>query len=169
MSAAGASFHGDSCSCTRCLGLLPDNTVAVRHGAKRSAPALSKTPEFAEILDDIRPRVPGYSFHDEPAVQLLALTLTRVRKATGALDALDQATAGRELGAYTVEEAAKLQRLRADLRGWVTTASRLLDALAMTPTSRGRLGLDVARTEDTLAGIEAEGRRVRLAVERTGR
>jgi hypothetical protein len=94
-------------------------------------------------------------------VQLLSLTLTRVRKATAALDTLDAALEGRELGGYTLEEAAKFQRLREDLRGWVNTASRLLDALAMTPSSRARLGLDIAQTESTLAQLAAEGRDAR--------
>jgi hypothetical protein len=156
-------MHGPDCACSRCVGFLPGNTAAVTHGTRRSAVALSKDPAFAEILDDVRPRVPGYSHHAEPAVQLLSLTLTRVTKATAALDTLDEAMAGRELGSYTVEDAAKFQRLREDLRGWVNSASRLLDALGMTPTARARLGLDVARTEDTLAGIEAEGRRLRIA------
>jgi hypothetical protein len=134
---------------------LPGNEVAVKHGARRSDLALSKEREFAEILTDVRERVPGYSYHDESAVQLLALTLTRVKKASVALDKLDPATEAREL-----------QRLREDMRGWVNTSVRLLDALGMTPTSRARLGFDLVRTEDALAQLAAEGREARARAER---
>lgn len=102
----------------------------------------------------MRERVPAYSESDEPTVQLLALTLTRVRKAAAALDMLDAALTGKELGGYTLDDASRYQRLREDLRGWVGTASRLLDSLGMSTRSRAALGLDIASARRQLSVIE---------------
>src|SRR5436190_19948583 len=104
----GPTTHGENCGCTRCVGFRAGNEVALRHGAKRCDLALAQTADFREIVGDLRERVPGYSHHDEVAVQLLAIALTRVRKAAAAFDALD-----------AVEETARTGRLRQDARGWV--------------------------------------------------
>lgn len=81
-------------------------------------------------------------------MQLLGLALTRIKKVAAALDALDPLT-----------EARQLQRLREDMRGWVNAATRLLDALGMTPTSRARLGLDLVRTQESVVvALQREAR-----------
>ena len=47
-----------------------------------------------------------------------------------------------------------LQRLREDLRRWINTARGLAADLGLTPTSRARLGLDIAATARTLSVID---------------
>jgi hypothetical protein len=112
---------------------------------------ISLAPRAAEIAEALRPIVPNYSPSDEPVVGLLAVVLTRVERATAALERVDEATEGHELSANTnADGAATLQRLRADLHAWVNTARRLANDLGLTPTSRARLGLDLARTGDEL-------------------
>lgn len=80
-------------------------------------------------------------------MRLLALVLARIEAATAALDKVDEATAGRELAAYTADAAPGFQRLREDLRGWISVAARFADALGLTPTSRAKLGLDLTRAK----------------------
>jgi hypothetical protein len=92
-------------------------------------------PRVAELADGLRELVPTYSPSDEPAVRLLALTLARLERAESALEAASP----NDLG-----------RLRQDALGWANAARRLLNDLAMTPTARGRLGLDLTRAADVL-------------------
>ena len=47
-----------------------------------------------------------------------------------------------------------LSRLRQDLRAWIGLARRLANDLGLTPTSRAKLGLDIAATQRTLSVIE---------------
>ncbi len=126
-------------------------------------------PRAAEITDDLREVVPAYAPSDEPTLGLLGLVLARIEKATAALDKVDEMSEANPLAAYTVGEAAKLQRLREDARGWVNTARRLCNDLGLTPTSRAKLGLNVVRAraeaEATLANLEAGGRKLRLAAD----
>lgn len=160
MSASVERVHGDGCACTRCVGFLPGNELRTRHGAYASELRLSTNPRHAEIADGLRERLPIYAVADEPAVQLLSTALLRIEKASAALDEIDQHASG-DLAAYIVGDAGKVQRLREDLRGWINTSMRLVDALGMTPTSRARLGLDLVRAEDALGRLEAEGRAIR--------
>jgi hypothetical protein len=130
--AKGASKHTADCTCTRCRGFQPGHTLSLKHGA-RSVVALG--PRVDELAGDLCPLVPAYTASDEPAVRLLAMTLARLERAEAALEQ----AAPDELG-----------RLRQDALGWANAARRLLNDLGMTPTSRARLGLDVARTQDVL-------------------
>lgn len=152
--------HGPGCTCKRCVGLRgavdgvpfePGNSAAVTHGAYST---LLIGPRATEIADGLREIVPVSSPSDEPTIRLLAQTLARVERASAALDAADSTFGARPLGAYLIEDAVKLQRLREDLRGWINTASRLANDLGLTPTSRARLGLDIAATRRTLSLIE---------------
>jgi hypothetical protein len=71
--------------------------------------------------------------------------LARIELAAAAIDRVDEASAGRELGAYAGTDASQgLQRLRWDLRRWMDSAARYATTLGLTRLSRGRLGLDVA-------------------------
>jgi hypothetical protein len=129
--------------------------LAVTHGAYASSLRLSGRAD--ELAAELREVAPVCTPADEVTVRLLATTLVRVERATAALDQLDQTAEGRELSPYVVEEAAKLQRLREDLRGWISMARRLAADLGMTPSARAKLGLDVALTRRalTLADLHA--------------
>lgn len=112
------------------------NQAAVRHGAYATVALGPRVDELAELL---RESVPAYSPSDEVAVRLLGLALARLEAAGTAIEG---ATPG------------DLARLRADERGWVNTARRLLGDLGMTPTSRARLGLDLTRGTTLAAAME---------------
>jgi hypothetical protein len=141
--------HGDGCPCTGCTGFLPGHSHSTKHGAYSSSLRLS--PRTNELAAELREVVPLYSPADEVVIRLLALVLTRIELAAVALDRVDEASAGRELGAYAGTDAAQgLQRLREDLRRWVDTAARYATTLGLTPLSRARLGLDVALAKRTL-------------------
>lgn len=132
------------------------NTLQLRHGAYST---LHLAPRAGELADELRAVVPAFSPADEPMVRLLAVTLARIERAAVAIDKVDDAAEGNELSTYLGSSADALRRLREDLRGWINTARRLANDLGMTPTSRARLGLDVARTEETLASyLERRGR-----------
>ena len=133
------------------MGVTDGNRLGEKHGAYASLARLRADPRCAQIAGDIRASAPVYSPADEPVVPLLALVLLRVERAVAALAAVDTAAGeGRELGPYLVDDGGKHDRLWQDLRGWVSTARYLCSDLGMTPTSRARLGLDLAGTEDHL-------------------
>ena len=140
-----ASQHGIGCACSRCVGFEPGHALSTRHGAYSS---VRLAPRAVELEADLVRLVPTYTDSDGPAVALLATTLARVERAAQAVD-------------DAADDPDGPKRLEQDLRGWVNTAARLLDALGMTPTSRARLGLDLARVEDTLAQLAADGRATR--------
>jgi transcriptional regulator with XRE-family HTH domain len=150
--------HGPDCTCTRCAGFGEGNELALKHGAYSS---LKLGPRVAELADEIREVAPVYSPADEAIVRLLATTLSRIERASVAIDVVDDKAAGKELAAYTGLSADSLQRLRSDLRGWINTARRLANDLGMTPTSRARLGLDIVRGR-------GEALRAHLANKRAG-
>lgn len=112
------------------------NDVAVRHGAYAD---VRLGPRVAELANELRPLVPGYRASDEVALRLLALCLSRLEAAEAA-----------------VAEAspADLVTLQQHMRGWTNSARRLLNDLAMTTTTRIRLGLDVARTPAALTVLD---------------
>jgi hypothetical protein len=112
------------------------NDLAVKHGAFAM---LKLAPRAAEIADDLRAVVPAYSPADEPTVRLLALSLAQVEAAT-----LYLAEHG-----FT-DKRGKTQGVLRHLGTMMNTASRLCNALALTPTSRAKLGLNLTRTGDAL-------------------
>jgi hypothetical protein len=120
------------------------NARSVTHGAYA---VLQLGDRVAEIADELTPLVPGYRPADQVAVRLLALSVARIERAVAALDEAD---------------VGQLARLEADMRGWVNTARRLVVDLALTPTARARLGIDVAIGErmrsdvTTLPATDAE-------------
>ena len=145
-SSRGASTHGENCSCVRCRGFKPGNSLGLRHGAYST---LHLGKRAAQLAADIRDTAPVYEEADEHVVRLLALTLARVESAAKALDRLDELADGSSpLGPYSSEVGG---RLREDLRHWIGTATKLAAELGLTPLSRGRLGVSVAqiRTEQT--------------------
>lgn len=144
--------HGRDCACTRCSGFQPGNRhgletrfqpgheLSLRHGAYSM---LRLSPRVDELAETVRDLVPAYRPADDVAVQLLAVALARIEAAWSAIDGASP------------EDVKSLEEM---LRGWVNSAARQADKLAMTPTARGRLGLDVAQTRRalTLTDLHAE-------------
>ncbi len=114
------------------LRFPPGNDLALKHGAFAT---LKLGPRADEIAAEVRELVPAYRPNDEVSVYLLALALARIEAAWAAVS-----------GA----KAGESESLETRLRQWVNSAARLADKLGMTPTSRGRLGLDVALTRRVL-------------------
>jgi hypothetical protein len=153
--------HGPECPCTRCEGFSPGNTLgrrfepgntaALRTGAYVASSRLG--PRVDELTEETIAVMPVFTPADRPAVELFAITRVRIEIAQAALNDLDE-KASNPLSTYLIEESPNLQRLREDLGRWTTRALRLADALGMTPTSRARLGLDIAATRRQLSVID---------------
>ena len=127
------------------------NLRTLHHGGRATAktlPVAETAEEIRQALADsapVRAQDGGLPPADEAAVEVAALALARVRRVTAWLDAfgyLDERTGDVKPAARYLEQATR-------------TAERLLAALGMTPTSRARLGLDLARQVD-LARIMSE-------------
>lgn len=106
----------------------PGNTAGVHHGAYAT---VQLGPRVAELADEIRDLIPGYSPADEVALRVLCLALARLEQSSAAID--------------DDTPAADLARLRQDERGWANTIRRYLADLGLTPVARSGLGLNVAR------------------------
>jgi hypothetical protein len=149
--AVAAFTHGEDCACQRCVGFQASNQLSRRHGGY-SLVGISE--RAAEIADQVRPTLPAYSEADEPTLQLFSTTLARIERANRALDQVDEQAGEKVVGPYLVEDATKLMRLREDLRAWIGLARRLANDLGLTPTSRAKLGLDVASAQRAFSIVE---------------
>ncbi len=129
----------------------PGNQVAVTHGAYST---LSIGRRAVELAEEIRAVVPVRSPADEPTIRLLAQTLAQVERGIAALEQLAETVEGRPLVEFVVQDADNFARLRSDVRGWVDSARRLANDLGLTPTSRARLGLNLAATRREMSVIE---------------
>jgi hypothetical protein len=129
----------------------PGNQVAATHGAYS---IIRLEPRADQIAADLREIVPARSESDEPTIRLLALSLAQIEAAT-----LYVAERG------LVDRKGRPQPILRHLSTVTNTAARLCDRLGLTPTSRAQLGLDLARTEDTLAQHLDRGRRIREQAE----
>jgi hypothetical protein len=105
----------------------PENTLAVRHGARGT---VTLEPRAHEIADELRALVPGYAESDEIVVRTLSFVLARIEKTSAAL---------------AEAKPDELASLEARSVAWVNAARRLLNDLGMTPSARAKLGLSVAR------------------------
>lgn len=137
------------------------NQAAFRHGGYS---LLGIGERAGEIADEIRPTMPAYAPADEPVLLLLATTLARIERANAAIEVVD-VTSPSPLSEYLAADeptvAPNLAALRADLRGWINTARRLANDLGLTPTSRAKLGLDIAAAQRIGSGlVERYGGRV---------
>jgi len=150
MSISVERTHGPGCACVRCTGFLPGHQLSLKHGGYSM---LGIGERAAEIADEIRPTLPAYSVCDEPTLLLLATTLGRIERGNAALDQIDSVSI-EPVGPYLAEAAVKFQKLREDLRGWIGLARRLANDLGLTPTSRARLGLDIAQSQRALSVVE---------------
>jgi hypothetical protein len=89
---------------------------------------------------------------------LFATALVRIENASNAMALVDESAT--PLGPYLGggkngdDLGPGLQRLREDLRRWVETARRLANDLGLTPTSRAKLGLDIASAQRAFSIVE---------------
>jgi hypothetical protein len=125
------------------------NLHHLRHGGYAKVAAATLEAKALEIYDAVASDAPlrdadgGLPRHDSVQVRLLADVLCR-------LDSVGRWLEGR----WATPEAASVLELESRLR---REASDYLDALGMSPRSRARLGIDLARTA-TLEDLRAEGR-----------
>jgi hypothetical protein len=99
-----------------------------------------------ELAEQIRAVAPVYDPADDFAIQSLAVILHRVERAEAALTQMEAEVD--ELGGPTAAYRGGEEwvvNLRKELRSWLSVAERYLGALGMSPGSRARLGLDIAR------------------------
>lgn len=134
----------------------PGNRLAVKHGAHAEVLPSRLDAKAAAIAAELAADAPvrgadgGLPAHDREAVRQLARCLVRLDDVGAYLDEhgpLDRR--GRERSACKAE-----RRLRGE-------AARWLAVLGMTPTSRAKLGLDLARTvsvAEALSEPDAERR-----------
>ncbi len=134
-------LHGDDCACTKCLGFQPKNVAALRHG---SYSRTKLAPRAEQLCDEYMALIPFGSEADRPIVSLLAMAMAQAERA-GLVLTIEQAESSR-----TGVPSDRLDRLSADMRGWINTAARLLDQIGMSPTSRARLAGDLAGVERAL-------------------
>jgi hypothetical protein len=126
----------------RTRGLVPfqkGHTHSMTHGGSPAA-AWRLAPRAAELAEGIRALVPAYAPADEPLIQLCAMTMARIESMAeyvARLGPLD--SRGRPRGVLRVLQSAE------------NGCARMLSELGCSPTSRARLGLDVAR-----AGVALE-------------
>jgi hypothetical protein len=126
------------------------NVRAVRHGAYSQALLRDVGDEVRELLDALADAAPvrepdgSLPAADAIAVERAARALKRWRHLAGWLD-----LHGRLTDSGDVKPAAELE-LRAERE-----LAAALDALGMTPTSRARLGVDLARTAASAEEVEA--------------
>lgn len=154
------SRHQPGCPCTRCTGFPVGNTLAVTHGAKVSHMRLATESETREIADAIRESLPFATPGTETTVELLAITLRRVRAAVAAIERVDAAAQDDPLSVYVSSGELPLAKLRDDLRSWIRLAVKLAESLALTPAAFGRLQRDLGMGADT--GVRAQAALERL-------
>lgn len=113
MNSYGPSGHiVGACDCRRCAGLNgvkdgvpfePGNEMAVSHGALVSATRLAQDPATIALADDIRASMPSYVESDEVTIELLAITMRRVERATAAIEVADSTIGERPLAAHRLK------------------------------------------------------------------
>lgn len=116
------------------------NELAVTHGAHVSPIKLGSRP--AEIADAVRPYVPAYHPGVEATLQSYAMTLTRMERASAALDAVEEGLPGAD-SLKRKGEHDLLLSLQSSLRAWVRLSARLASELALTPSASARMMRDV--------------------------
>jgi hypothetical protein len=143
-----STSHGQGCSCQRCVGFERGNTAAVKSGARAK---LMLVPRAEALADALREVVPVGAPADEPAISMYGMAAAQA-EAAGIWLATMQAKDRR--GELSAEERETMRRLGQDTRSWINTVMKTLDALGCTPTSRARLGLDIAATRRQLTFVE---------------
>jgi hypothetical protein len=105
------------------------------------------------MVESIRDTQPIAHPCDDGAIWRLALVYRRIEASAVALDAADQAVATDPLGAYG-QSASWLGRLRDDHDRWLARASRIEAELGRTPSSRAKLGLNLALRQRAMNVVE---------------
>jgi hypothetical protein len=136
----------------------PGNEVRKVHGAYSPVRKLAEDEDVKAAADALLELAPVTTEADGPMAVLCAIALERVARARAGVRDLEER-------GEPVPPA-----LASDFRGWLRDAARLLDSLAMSPVSRARLGLDVARTGQAvtlldLVAQQEERRRLEAAGE----
>lgn len=181
-SAKGASQHDSNCRCPRCRGFEPGNQFSLGRGRPEAHGAYSRSlvrigPLVEERASEIRDLLPVYHPVDEAALRALAIVLIRIERAEAALEQLEQEIEEEGSGPLAMygEElrlngrVVRVDGLKDDLARWLRVAEKYFSALGMTPGSRARLGLDIARAHRfTVLDLhqEAAEEDLPLAVER---
>jgi hypothetical protein len=107
-----------------------ESSPALKHGGFSVIALGSRVAEIVAELEPLLPaRVPG----DVVTLNLLALSLSRIERMAIALAAIDEGP----------REPKATARLREEQRAQSTQARRLLNDLAMTPTSRAKMVADL--------------------------
>lgn len=135
-------------------GAEEGNTRAMTHGVRATLALQPRTQELANYLVEI---VPGFAESDFPSVWTLAGVLAQIE-------------AGR---AYIAEHGmldkkGRPQPVMTTLTTLQNTAHRMTESLGLTPASRAKLGLDVAKGQSLAAEMEAArqaGERARAKLE----
>jgi hypothetical protein len=129
------------------------NRAALRHGAY-STLGLAEREE--ELLGELLAVAPVVSPADVPMYKLLAAALGRWERATAALAQFDEAA--KNPASLYVESAdgraSVVERIRHDQVRWMNAARKLANDLGLSPTSRLRMGLDLALTRKTMSVVE---------------
>jgi hypothetical protein len=131
----------------------PGNTRALTHGVTAT---LHLAPRTEAIAADLTARVPAYSESDQPTVWLLAGVLAQIES-------------GRDYLAEhgMLDGKGKPRPVMNVLTTLQNSAARLCDQLGLSPTSRARLGVDLAKGADLaaeLAKAQAAGDRARQRI-----
>lgn len=114
--------------------LVQRHVAPIKSGAQAGPLVLG--PRAAEIASYLRSVTPIAEEADEAAILLLSMTLARIERAEAWLDANG-----------VLDSEGNPQPVTRVLSGWMNTAGRMLDRLALTPTSRSALGLDLVRAQ----------------------
>jgi hypothetical protein len=160
---AGVSTHvPGECRCVRCAGFQPGNRYGELggrpsvHGAKAREHVIARSERTREFARSIRAVVPAYDEADAFAVEALAVVLVRIERAEAALAQVEAETDD-PTALYRGRGAKWVDNLRKDLRSWLSVAERYFGSLGMSPGSRARLGLDIARARQlTIAEWHAQ-------------
>ena len=102
-------------------------------------------------MAELREIVPDASPADAPTIEALALVLAQLERAHLVLAAAQDDDGDRD----------ELRRLAQDARGWTNVALRYFEVLGLSPTSRARLGVDLARMEPSMVRVLQEQARSR--------
>jgi hypothetical protein len=128
---ADRNRHPDGCGCPRC--------EPTTHGSYEAHP------EVTAQVAALAPLLPDQNPANEVPLEMLAVSLTRVRRAMRRLAEAD------ENG-----ELEDCLRLSKDARGWLGHAERLAERLALTPSARSALGLQEAQASAAWVGASLD-------------
>jgi hypothetical protein len=134
-------------------GAVDGRPFPVKHGAYSM---LRISARAKEIAVELRELVPLASPADSACIDALSVVLAQLETASLALAVRQRgevdALAGN--GSLAPDQRDDLRRLSADARGWALAAARFFDMLGLSPSSRVKLGLDIANTRRSLSLIE---------------